>query len=154
MKQWLMGIVGAALLASLAEMLCPAGRVKPVLRLVCALVCALAVAEPLMELDMEDLSIGLASYRRQAQQITESEEEAAKMVQRTYIQDECAAYILTQAEALGLSVPSAAVTAHWDEGEALWYPWEARMDCAYSPALAAAVEEGLGIPEERQRWTE
>ncbi len=154
MKAWLMGIVGAALLASLAEMLCPAGRVKPVLRLLCALVCALAVAEPLMELDMKSLSIGLASYRQQAQQITESEEEEAKMVQRTYIQEECAAYILTQAEARGLTLSSVAVTAQWDEGEALWYPWEVQIDGAYSPALAAAIEEDLGVPEERQRWAE
>lgn len=154
MRAWLLGIVGAALLASLAELLCPAGRVKPVLRLLCAVVCALAVAEPLMELDMQSLSIGLASYRQQAQQIAESGEEEAKMLQRTYIQDECAAYILTQAEALGIRLSSAAVTAHWDEGEGLWYPWEVRLEGAYAPALAAQIEEDLGIPEENQQWTE
>lgn len=154
MRQWLLGVVGASLLSSLALMLCPAGRVRQVTKLVCALVCALAMVSPLMELDITSLSVGLAAYRQQAESITENEEETAKMVQRTYIQDRCAAYILTQAQSLALSIEGAQVLARWDAGEAVWYPWEATMTGSYDKTLARQIEEDLGIPEERQHWTD
>lgn len=154
MKQWLLGVVGASLLSSLALMLCPGGRVKAVTKMVCALVCALAMLEPLMKLDMGSLSAGLAAYRQQAQSITENEEETAKMVQRTYIQEQCAAYILTQAQSLTLSIEAAEVLALWDAAEGVWYPWEATVTGPYDRTLARQIEEDLGIPEERQQWTE
>ena len=48
MKQWLTGIIGTSLFASLALALCPQGGVRRVLRFACAILCALALVQPLM----------------------------------------------------------------------------------------------------------
>ncbi len=154
MKDWLLGMIGTALFSSLALAFCPKGGPRQVTAFVCALLCALALAGPLLELDMESLGIGLAEYREQAAQIAAEEEEEAKRMQRTYIEQECAAYILSEAEALGLSPTELRVSAQWDSGEGLWYPWEAELGLAYHGELSRRIEGELGIPKERQRWTE
>lgn len=154
MTQWLRGIVGAALLGSLAMVLCPEGRVKQVTKLVCALVCALAMLSPVSELDPGVLSAGMAAYRQQAEALTAQEEEQAKLVTRTYIQDECETYILTQAQNLALSVGEVTVLARWDTAQAVWYPWEVSLQSEYRKELAEVIEADLGIPEERQQWTQ
>lgn len=153
MNEWLRSVIGTSLLASAALLLCPEGRVKGVTKLLCALVCCLALAQPVLELDPGTLSAGMAAYRQKAEELTQQEEEAAKLVQRTYIQDECEAYILSQAQSLGLSVPGAEVLARWDREQGLWYPWQVTVPAVYDGALAAVIEGELGIPEERQQWT-
>ena len=77
------------------------------------------------------------------------------MINQTIIERECAAYILDKADALGLAVSSAAVTARWSE-EGFWYPWESRAACSESDreTLSAVIEAELGIPAERQSWEE
>lgn len=154
MTQWLQGIVGASLLSSLALLLCPGGAVKQVTRLVCAMVCALAVILPVKELDPDSLGLGMEEYRRQAEILAQQEEEQAKMVTRTYIQEECRTYILSQAQELALSAGEVSVLARWDAEQSVWYPWEVSLGSPYSKALASVIEEHLGIPEERQHWTQ
>ena len=152
MKSWLMSVTAASLLCALAMTLCPKGRVRAVTGFVCAMVCMLALVSPLMELDAAELSSSMAYWRQKAETLTASAEEAAQTEQRLFIQRECEAYILDEAEALGLDVPEAEVRAVWDEEKKIWYPQSARIAAAYDPALATAVEAGLGITKEEQTW--
>ena len=152
MKQWLMSVAAASVLSSVALALCPAGRVRSVTRLVCGIVCALALLSPALTLDISAISAAMASYGQAAQIITQNEEEERKMMERTYIEEKCGAYISDKAEALGLGPVFAAVTARWDEEGLAWYPYEAAMGCQRSAPLERAVEAELGIPAERQRW--
>ena len=76
------------------------------------------------------------------------------MLERTYIEEQCAAYILAKAGQVGAEVESVSVRAQWDDGALVWYPREAVMTGRYSEALARAVEAELGIPPERQSWRE
>lgn len=52
LKDWLLGVVAAALAVSVAQALTPAGTVKKVGRLVGGLVLLLAVARPLLRMDV------------------------------------------------------------------------------------------------------
>lgn len=153
MKDWLVGIFSASLLSAMAMALCPRGRVRPVLRMVCGVVCALAVAGPLLRLDMESLASSMAEAARQARIVTEGAEEEEKMLERTYIEERYAAYILAKGVALGTDLEAAAVRARWDDKALLWYPWEASLTGTWDRALADAVEGDLGIPAERQHWS-
>ncbi len=154
MKDWLLGMVGTALFSALALALCPKGGPRQVLGFLCAMLSALALAGPLMELDMESLSVSLAGYRDQAARLAAGEEEEGKRLQRSYIEQECAAYILSEAEALGLSLSELRVTAQWDSDSGCWYPREAALGAAYHRELSRNIEGALGIPKERQIWTE
>jgi len=153
MKQWLLGVVGASLLSCIALVLCPAGRVKSVARLACGLVCIFALTQPLLSIDYESLSIGLASYSKRAQEVTDNAENEAELMRRTYIQDECAAYISAEAQELGLAVGTVSVSALWNQDEAVWYPYEVTVDSPYNTALSRRIEADLGVPAERQHWS-
>ena len=154
MREWILGVFAASLLSAMALAVCPKGRVYAITKMACGLVCAIAVASPLLTLDMDSLAVGLAEYRAAAQSITEKEEESGNMLERTYIQDRCAAYICAKAAELGSDLAGAEVLARWDDEALVWYPWSASLDGAYSSALAEAVERDLGIPPERQEWTD
>ena len=153
MKQWLLGVVGASLLSSIALVLCPGGRVRSVTKLVCGLVCMLALVQPLLTIDFESLSAGLTAYSTQAQEVTDDAEKEAELGKRTYIQDECAAYISAEAQELGLAVGTVSVSALWDQDEAVWYPYEVTVDSPYNAALSGDIEKELGVPAERQHWS-
>ena len=152
MREWILGVFSASLLSAVALSLCPSGRVRAVLRMVCGIVCAMAVASPLLKLDTERLAAEMARYRRQAEAISLEGEEEMKLLERTYIEEECAAYICAKAAETGAVVSSAAVVARWDDEGLLWYPWSATVDGAYDPALSNIIEQDLGVPSERQEW--
>lgn len=154
MRQWILGIVCAAVISSAALTITPSGRVKNVTRLCCGLLCALAMAGPLLELDMEALSVSIAAYEQTAEAVVEKAQEEAKTMERTYIEEKCAAYILGKATEAGAAVSGAAVTARWDAEAGVWYPWAASLTGSYSASLAAAIEAELGIPDQRQTWEE
>lgn len=154
MRQWLLSIVGASVLGSLALALCPKGRVRAVTRFVCALVCMLALVSPLLELDGAALFPAWEDYRTEAETIAAREQESAENEQRVYIQNECAAYILTEAQALGVSASEVSVLARWDAQSGLWQPAYSTVDAPYDAALSEAIETELGIAKEAQRWQE
>ena len=75
------------------------------------------------------------------------------MLDRTYIEERCQAYILSKAAQLGAPVTEARVTARWEEDDMVWYPWTVTLDCPRHAALAGLIEGELGIPAERQEWS-
>ena len=72
-------------------------------------------------------------------------------MERRVIEAECAAYISSRADVLGLEPGGISVEARWSE-EGYWYPWSCRIAAAENAALSDAVEAELGIPRERQSW--
>lgn len=152
MKEWLTGIVAASVISSVAMLLTPAGRVRTVTKLSCGVMCALAIAGPVLELDMEKLSVSIAAYEQAAQRITQQAEEEANLLERTYIEDECAAYILSKATETQTALTDAEVSARWDDGALVWYPWEVVLHGAYDETLSGVIEADLGIPSQRQTW--
>ncbi len=152
MREWILGVFSASLLSAVALALCPRGRVRTVLRMVCGLVCAMAIASPLMRLDTERIAAEMARCRQQAESISMEGEEERIMLERTYIEEECAAYIGAKAAEKGVEISGASVLARWDEDGLVWYPWSVTVAGAYDPALSNLIERDLGVPAERQAW--
>ena len=152
MREWIAGITAASLLAAVALALTPPGRVRQVTRLACGLLCALAVAGPLARLDVGLLAPSIAAYEQRALEITGQAEEEAKMLDRTYIEERCQAYILAKAAETGAAVDGVSLSARWDEDGRVWYPWAVTLHGPYNAALAASIEAELGIPAARQEW--
>lgn len=152
MREWILGVFSASLLSAIALALCPAGRVRAVLRMVCGLVCAMAIASPLLKLDTEQLAADMARYRRQAEAISLEGEEEMKLLERTYIEEECAAYIGVKAAEKGVMIRGASVQARWDDEGLVWYPWSAVIEGEYDRELSNIIEQDLGVPGKRQEW--
>ena len=62
LTDWVRALCGAAVICAAAMALCPDGRVKRVLRLVCGLVMACALLSPVLELDFDAYSSALSGY--------------------------------------------------------------------------------------------
>ena len=152
LKSWLLGLVGAAIFCALASELTPQGSVKRVQRTVCALALAAALLLPLLRLDMEDYALNAARYRSYAAELTGDAEEAARRLERTYIQAELEAYILDKAEDLGAEVGAVRLTLRWST-EGCWYPVAVELDAPYHAALSRAIASELGVAAENQSWS-
>lgn len=154
---WVRAIAGAALICAAAGALTPKGRVKEVLKLVCGLVLIIAMLQPLIGADLSGLSLDISEYRRQAEEITGSAEITENGLSRAIIQDELNAYILDKAAGLQIPLQTVSVIMKWGEGDC-WYPHEVNLTGAVSPwekeRLTAEIEAELGIPRERQYWSE
>jgi hypothetical protein len=120
--------------------------------MVCGLVCALVMLSPVLELDLDKLAVSMAVYEQQAQTILETEEEETKRLERTYIEEQCQAYILAKAAQQGTAVTAVTVQAQWDDEALVWYPWSVTVTGSYDETLSRCMEAELGIPAQRQEW--
>lgn len=154
LKDWILGMVAAALALALAQALTPEGTVKQIGKIVGGMVLALAVLKPVLSLDPESLPQweGLPAGVTEAQ-MEQTEEEVLK----TLIAQKTGAYIVDKGQSLGCQVTEAAVTAAVDASG--WpVPHSVRITGRWTEegrqALSRAVEEDLAIPGERQSYQE
>ena len=151
-REWILGLAGAAVFCALCSAVTPDGSVKRVQKLMCGVVMTLALTAPLAGLDMSGYSLNLAKFSRRAGEIGASAQEISDSLSRTFIEERCAAYILDKARLLGLEPGAVKVTAQWS-GEGVWYPVEAEIGAEYDRRLSEKIEEELGIPAQNQRWS-
>ena len=152
LKGWLLGVVATALAVALAQALTPDGTVKKVGRLVGGLVLLMAVAQPLLRLDPNQLAVAAAAYSG-----VEGEKEfsGGEEVLKTLIAQKAGAYIVDKGQSLGCLCQVQVTVAEDDSG---WpVPWSVVMTGSWTQeqkkALSAAAEE-LNIPAQRQSFQE
>ena len=153
LKEWLIGVVAAALAVALAQALTPEGTVKKVGRLVGGLVLLLAVVGPLGRLDPEDLAVTAAAY---APLEAEAGERSGEEVMKTLIARKAGAYIEDKGTALGCACTAVVEVQEDDSG---WpVPTAVQISGSWTAeqkrALSRAVAEDLSIPAERQNFQE
>lgn len=155
LREWILTLAGAAAFCAVANAICPKGRVRNVLGLVCGAVMTLALVSPILDFNMDAYSAALSRYRTEAELALSDAGEKGAALERTIIEEECAAYILDKAESLGMTSAAASVRVRWN-GEGGWAPDEATIRAAGTETQRAElrhrVEAELGIPAERQYW--
>ena len=153
LKGWLLGVVATALAVALAQALTPDGTVKKVGRLVGGLVLLMAVAQPLLRLDPNQLAVAAAAYSGvEGEKEFSGGEEAMKIL----IAQKAGAYIVDKGQSLGFSCRVEVEVA--EDGSGWPVPWQAEISGEWTAqqkkALSQAVEEELGIPAQRQSFRE
>lgn len=153
MRGWILGLAGTALLTCGAMALTPEGRAKRVVRLVCGFAMVLALLAPLGRFDPGRLAGELAALRSRAREQTGALEEADRDISKTLIREECEAYIMDKATALGLAPREVTVSLRWS-GEGYWFPTGAVIDCpgGRSEALTRVLSADLGLTEDQVEW--
>jgi stage III sporulation protein AF len=155
LREWILGLCGAALVCALALAVCPKGRVCAVLRVVCGAVMAIALLKPVIGIDFAAYSEALEKYRTEAEAAAGSVRDRKDILSRTIIEDECAAYILDKAAERNVALSAVKVRAVWSE-DGFWYPYEATLSGPGAEKgndmLAEIIEADLGVPRDRQVW--
>ena len=128
-RQWLLGVLAAAMALSLLYALLPKGAVRGAAR---------ATGGLILLLVSRDMERQAEAYRQEGQAQLE-----------LGIQQRTAAYISEKAAQLGLSCRPRVETA-WRDG--VPYPSGVTLDIAENQALAEVLTDELGIPPSQQHW--
>lgn len=154
--EWVRAIAGAALICAAATALTPKGKVKNVLKLICGIVLITAMINPIIKQDFPSMSLDMAKYRKDADEIIGSVEEKKNNLSRTIIENELEAYILDKAQSLNTELASVDVMAKWGD-EGCWYPYEvyitANIPQREQNLISNSIQAELGVPNERQYWS-
>lgn len=150
-RQWLTGVICAALMTALADGLMPKGAVRQVGKLVCALVLLCALLRPMVTIELSDVVRDFHGVAGQTQQQTMLEQHSGTMM-KILIERRSAAYILDKAARIGLDC-QVRVECRAAQG-GIWLPQSVyitgRMDAGQQAQLTAVIRDELGIAPEYQ----
>lgn len=154
---WVRAIAGAALICAVAFALTPKGKVKSILKLICGIVLICAIVNPVINKNLPDMSMDMSKYREQADEITNNAKDTKNSLSRTIIEDKLKAYILDKAKSYNAQLDSVSVSVKWGDEEC-WYPYEVSLTASIGEKekqlISNAIEADLGIPKERQYWSD
>ncbi len=148
--QWLLGVTLTAFAGGLARQLAPKGREQALVGLVCGLLLTLALLRPLAELQWTEPELAWDGPAQEAlaEAYRQDREEALSAV----IAEKTRAYIWDKADRLGLRCTVEVTVSAGKSGIPL--PDTVTVRGSYSAALAAYIEEEVGVPPEKQIWLE
>ena len=153
-RNWLIGVTAAALIAALADSLSPEGAVKRIGKLAGGLLMLAAILKPLAGADFGVLPGVLTDYQIQAEDYSSALENENKRLMKIIIEEQIAAYIQDKAAELG-AVCTAEVTCAAGEDGA-FSPVSAviygMLTLEQETALRQIIADELAIPKETQRY--
>lgn len=151
-RSWLLSLTGTALVCAAALKLTPEGRVKGILRTICAVAVSAALLSPLLRLsDLPDYAATLSQYRAAADALTGEGAALGQELDRGIIEQRMEAYILDKAAALHVGLSDAKVHLRWST-RGFWTPESAELTGPFSETLADLLEAELGIARTKQTW--
>ncbi len=155
LRSWLVGVTCAAMVVALAESLSPAGAVRKVGRLTGGLVILLAIVQPVMTLDITNLSGILAEYRVEASGYSDDLERENEKLMKDIIAEQTGAYILDKAAVLGIGSCEVTVEVA-DQGEGYPIPEAVTVMGSITEdqqkILSRQIEANLAISADRQTY--
>ncbi len=155
LREYLLAVVAASLLAAVLLTLTPRGAAQRTLRFLCGLLLLLVALGPLARLDLERLAASLSQARFEAERTARQIESGSEELIAAIIKEQTEAYIWDKAEALGASPRRVTAEMRTVEGEQP-YPCgvtiAARCTDGQRRRLAAWIERELAIAPEKQEW--
>lgn len=153
LRQWLLGVVGAALAVALAQAVTPEGSIKKVGAVLGGLLLLLAAIRPVAGLDPQTAAGLVPSWESLEENVSGG---AGEEMMKGLIAEKTSAYIVDKGRELGVSC-TAWVTVGRDASG--WpVPRSVEISGTWSrkgrDALSRVIEEELDIPPQRQIFRE
>ncbi len=155
LRDYLLGVVAASFLVSLVCAFPQRKSIKRVLTLCGGLFLLITLVRPILHLRIGDLQAYFQQYEMDESLISDALQEGQKESARL-ITEQTEEYILDKAAELGASItPEVALAAL---SENYQYPYSVTLHGQWTQAqqqeLSTYISQTLGIPEERQIWSE
>lgn len=151
-RTWLVGITCAAAIVALAESIMPKGTVRKIGRSLGGLVLMVAILQPVLSFDFENLSLVLTQYRSQAEGYSDALSLENSQLMEGIIAEQTRTYIVDKAKELGCAVSAEVSCEMSEEG----FPFPAgvtvtgEMSAAAQAQLTRSIEAELAIPAAAQ----
>lgn len=149
---WIYSVICCGILLSVVQSMLPKGVLKQIGMFAGGILLIITMVKPLINLDAEDLAIYIS--RLTSEQKSDSEQFSAQNEEmlKTFIAEECQAYILESAKELGIFCKVQVICNDVTEG--IPVPDQVIILGALRPdeqeALAVLIEEDLGISRDSQ----
>ena len=152
---WLRPLIAGALIVSLLLALAPEGKSRAPLRFASGVLMTLLLLRPLTGLDLTQLPELISTGLFRTEAVVESAAQQAEAVYDLFIRRETEEYIWNAAEALGFETLGVRAVLKEDAEEPVL--WEICLRGSWTPAqrseLSRLLETELGVPPERQHWS-
>ena len=156
-RTWVLGLAAAGMLGAVAMAVTPKGRTRAVVGLVCALVTIVAFIGPIVSFDYVAHARYLREYELALDMRMDDIDRSQERLTSLIISERTETYILDKAERLDMEDMNVQVEIA-NRGEGVFYPYAVWLEGTYSDqqkhTLAAYLTEILGIPPERQYWSD
>lgn len=154
-RQWLIGVTGAALLAAMADGLMPKGPVKQVGKLVCGLVLLCVILRPVIWSELDEAMQQFGQITQQTARQQEKLDGQRDDLLKAGIEQECSAYIVDKAAQLGIVCQAQTECIPGQDGT--WLPGAVQitgqLDAGQRQALTRMIEEELGVDAAHQLYS-
>jgi len=151
-REYLLSIAAAGVLATLAEAVMPAGAVKRVVRFLGGLIVLLSAISPLTKL-ASGRNPEIANWEMPHSDLVVYAEQQTKELTEMLIIERTAEYILDKAEQIGMKVTAEVILENKDLNPV---PRSITITGIYTQLqkkiMSDYLEQTFGIPEERQVW--
>ena len=156
-KDWVLGVAAAAFITGIALSITPQGKLRRVVSLVCGFMTIAVMLGPLKDFDLGSYSSFAVEFNNLTEGYGVNLENENERLVKAIIEEQSAAYILDKATQLGIE--NLIVTVETKAGDGDYpYPWRAELGGEATEqqrrSLGQYMESELGIPAERQHWSE
>ena len=156
LAQWVRTLAAGAVFCAAVLLLVPEGSGKRAVKLVCAAVLTILLIGPLRQLDASRLTDLIAVKKLKRSELAANAEELSEELLGNIIREETEEYIWDAARRLGIT--ELGVRLRLKDIEGLPCPWSIDVTGSYTASqkeeLSLLLEGELGIPRERQTWSE
>ena len=149
LKEWLTGLIAAAMVLSLVCALIPRGNLYAVARFTGGLILLLAVLRPLIQVKPDDLKMQYKDYQQEVERQILLYQENRDERMAAIIEEKTAAYISKKALEMGISCR---ITVETELRDGVPIPSRVSLQTSRNESLSRWIEEETGIPQEAQIW--
>lgn len=149
LREWLFGLVAAAMLLSMLQALLPKRMFRSIGRVTGGLVLILVLLRPVLTLQWKDLSGRYQDYEQQIDRQIEAYTKGNQQQMKDIIEQQLSAYVWEIAAQMGLDCEVAVETELRD---GVPYPVSVRIYTDYDESLSERIFRELEIAPEQQYW--
>ncbi len=154
LRNWLIGLMGSAIIVACIDCLVPDGSVKRIGKFAGGLVMVIAILRPVLSIDYEIMAGSLANFRFDVQQYSSDLEIENERMKKIIIEDRTGAYIRDKAEQIGIDC-NVAVQCRMNEKDQL-YPASVTvygdLTQEQKEKLIRIIDEEVAIPAGMQQY--
>lgn len=151
LRQYMLCIIGAAMLCSIAKTIVSTTKYGELIQLLCSLFLLFCLISPLHQMDFSFFAVDAASYSEAARSAVEEGKNIASEMTLRRIAQELETYILSKAEGMDLAI--SVDIAIGKDGIPEEILIQGTADPYQRETITQILEKDLGIPKENQTWT-
>ena len=156
-RNWVLSVAAAAFIAGIATAITPPGKLRKVVSLVCGFLTIAVMLGPLRDFNLESYSYYMVEFQNKTDAYGVNLENENERLVTAIIEEQSAAYILDKATQLDIVNFQVTVESKAGDGD-YPYPWSVELGGEATEEqrrrLEKVIEAELGIPVERQHWSE